>query len=220
VLRGDHLPLTLTRRIVRKDGAIRISRLMRHTTHASGGDRIETEERFRQFAELVDDAIFVADPPLTQIQYVNTRFETIWGTSMTELVRRPRVIFETVLPEHRTELAALFEGDTPGHAHEAVPLALVVNELGTNAIKRRAPGAAVDDSLQALADGLALEISSIGSLPAGFDVARLEPSPSGLGLVKALLPRRGARLELTQRGERVVARAELTLPALRDRAAG
>jgi PAS domain S-box-containing protein len=517
-LRGEHLPSTLTRRMLRKDGAMRICRLMRHTTYASDGSRIElitlhdetdeirmqqrlraywqrferffeqapvglmicdatgrvalvnraledivgrsrdrligspdslgdhgaveagrpggrqrmtwtrddgstrwidrtdrdledldgrpmrltvlhdvtrernlreelieTEERFRQFAELVDDAIFVADPGLTQIQYVNTRFETIWGTSMTELLQRPRAIFDNVLPEHRTDVACLFDGQSLGAAHEsvlqlqhprlgvrsvrlrvygeqadrpgvpppadgassarlfavaeditetlrleqarledaikqrdmlvrevhhriknnlqgvagllqqsassrpelaeplaevvgriqaiaqvhglqvrdgealvarrvvvavfenlgrafglampvevidpdaverwllpeqeAVPLALVINELGTNAIKHRWPGAAVEVTLQSLPDGLALEIRSAGTLPAGFDIARLGPSPSGLGLVKALLPRRGARLDLTQLGDRVTARAELTIPALRERAA-
>jgi two-component sensor histidine kinase len=101
---------------------------------------------------------------------------------------------------------------------EAVPLALVVNELGTNAIKHRAPGAPIDVRLESLADGLAIEIAGEGRLPDGFDLARLGPSPSGLGLVKALLPRRGARIELAQRGPRVVARAELCLPALRERA--
>jgi PAS domain S-box-containing protein len=345
---------------------------------------IETEERFRQFAELVDDAIFVADPGLTQIQYVNTRFETIWGTPMTELVQRPRAIFDNVLAEHRTDVAGLFDGKALGAAHEtvlrlqhprlglrsvrlrvygehtgrpgtlareagsaaarlfavaeditetlrlelarledaikqrdmlvrevhhriknnlqgvagllqqsassrpelaeplaevvgriqaiaqvhglqvrdgealvarrivvavfenlgrafglampvvvpdadaverwllpeqeAVPLALVINELGTNAIKHRRPGAPVEVTLQALPDGLALEIHSAGTLPPGFDFTQVGLSPSGLGLVKALLPRRGARLELTQRGDRVTARAELTMPALRDRA--
>jgi hypothetical protein len=71
--------------------------------------------------------------------------------------------------------------------------------------------------LSPLENGLALEIVSPGSLPEGFDFARLGPSPSGLGLVKALLPRRGARLDLAQRGEQVTARAEITRPALRER---
>jgi PAS domain S-box-containing protein len=516
-LRGEHLPSTLTRRIVRADGAVRVCRLMRHTTHASDGQRIElitlhdeteeirmqqrlraywqrferffeqapvglmisdsngrvalvnrmledivgrqrdrligspdalgeadfdasgrggvrmrtawtrddgstrwidridreledldgrpmrltvvhdvtrernlrdelieTEERFRQFAELVDDAIVVADPKLSQVQYVNTRFEAIWGLSMTALVQRPSGLFDNVAPEQRAMVAALLDGHTVGHAHEAVirlehprlgsrsvrlrvygqgaqeaagsgaagdataarvfvmaeditetlrleqarlddaikqrdmlvrevhhriknnlqgvagllqqsassrpelaaalaevvgriqaiaqvhglqvredeslvavrvvaavfenlgrafgiaipvvaddgpalerwllpdqeavPLALVVNELGTNAIKHRAPGAPIDVRLESLADGLAIEIAGEGRLPDGFDLARLGPSPSGLGLVKALLPRRGARIELAQRGPRVVARAELCLPALRERA--
>ena len=101
---------------------------------------------------------------------------------------------------------------------EAVPLALVFNELGTNAIKHRTAGGSVTVRMRALHDGLSLEIASPGALPEGFEFARLGPSPSGLGLVKALLPRRGARLELLQHDGWVTARAELTLPALRERA--
>jgi PAS domain S-box-containing protein len=345
---------------------------------------IETEERFRQFAELVDDAIFVAEPALARVHYVNGRFEGVWGMARSELVRHPHGLLDAVAPAQRAEVAALFDGQAAGHAHEAlirlehpasgtrtvrlrvfgrrvagpadegadavenaadrlfavaedvtetlrleqarledaikqrdmlvrevhhriknnlqgvagllqqsastrpelavplsevvgriqaiaqvhglqvrdgealvlrrvaaavfdnlgrtfglelsvrvddpdaverwtlpeqeaVPLALVFNELGTNAIKHRRPGSAVDVRLRALPDGLALEIASTGTLPEGFDFARLGPSPSGLGLVKALLPRRGARLELLQRDDRVTARAELTMPAVRER---
>jgi PAS domain S-box-containing protein len=341
---------------------------------------IETEERFRQFAELVDDAIFVAEPGLEQVHYVNGRFEGTWGMARSELVRDPRGLLDAVLPAQRDQVAALFDGQAAGHANEAlirlehpqtgtrtirlrvfgrrvattedpgdgaadrlfavaedvtetlrleqarledaikqrdmlvrevhhriknnlqgvagllqqsastrpelaeplaevvgriqaiaqvhglqvrdgealvvrrvaaavfdnlgrtfgielavqvedpdaverwtlpeqeaVPLALVFNELGTNAIKHRRPGSCVGVRLLALPDGIALEIASTGALPEGFDFARLGPSPSGLGLVKALLPRRGARLELAQRDDRVVARTELTTPAVRER---
>ena len=102
---------------------------------------------------------------------------------------------------------------------EAVPLALVVNELGTNAIKHRVPNAAVFVRLGALPDGLVLEIQHRGSLPEAFDFDRLEPGPSGLGLVRALLPRRGARLDYLSQGDQIIARAELTRPALRERGA-
>mgnify|MGYP000878145123 CR=1 FL=1 len=513
-LRGEHLPATLTRRILHRDGTMRICRLMRHTTHASDGSRIElitlhdeteeirmqqrlraywqrferffeqapvglmisdaggrvalvnrmledivgrprdrligspdalgearfglegrggtrqrtalvrddgstrwidridreledldgrpmrltvvhdvtrernlrdelieTEERFRQFAELVDDAIFVASPGLGRVHYVNARFETIWGLDRSELVRAPRSLLDALEPAFRDEVTALFDGQPVGHANEAlvrlehpgsgtrsirlrvfghrtgtpdgttgdegeadrlfaiaedvtetlrleqarledalkqrdmlvrevhhriknnlqgvagllqqsastrpelgqplaevvgriqaiaqvhglqvrdgealvlrrvaaavfenlgrtfgielalhvddeavdrwllpeqeaVPLALVFNELGTNAIKHRDPGARVEVRLAPIPDGIALEVESRGTLPEGFDFSRLGPSPSGLGLVKALLPRRGARLELTQRGACVAARAELTVPAVRER---
>lgn len=344
---------------------------------------IETEERFRQFAELVDDAIFVADPGLERVHYANGRFEAIWGTPMAELVREPGVLYAHISPEHHATVAALFRSDAPepsneamirvehprhgarsirlrvygrplaahgdepnradgraaqrlfavaedvtetlrleqarlddaieqrdmlvrevhhriknnlqgvagllqqsassrpelgeplaevvgriqaiaqvhglqvrdGEAlvlrrvaaavfdnlgrtfgielalhvddeaavdrwqlseQEAVPLALVFNELGTNAIKHRTPGSGVRVRMFGIDDGLVMEIASRGALPEGFDFARLGPSPSGLGLVKALLPRRGARLHLAQHDDVVIAHAELTLPALRE----
>jgi two-component sensor histidine kinase len=101
--------------------------------------------------------------------------------------------------------------------HEAVPLALVINELGTNAIKYRAQrdqGIAV--RLVPRSDGMELRIENVGRLPDGFDLARIASGVSGLGLVKALLPRRGARLSLEQLGPLVISRLELATPALRE----
>jgi PAS domain S-box-containing protein len=106
----------------------------------------------------------------------------------------------------------------PGHGlpeQEAVPLALTVNELGTNAIKHRADGAAaVHCRLEESAAGLTVEIRNPGRLAPDFDFASYPPGASGLGLIKALLPRRGARLQFTQDGDEVVVRLELTAPAV------
>jgi PAS domain S-box-containing protein len=103
---------------------------------------------------------------------------------------------------------------------EAVPLALVINELGTNAIKHRCEGGQVDAQLSAEPDGLLLVIRNDGSLPVGFDFAKMNASPSGLGLVKAMLPRRGTRLTFTEEHGRVTAALKLAAPALRPRGPG
>ena len=52
--------------------------------------------------------------------------------------------------------------------------------------------------------------------PAEFDLAQIAASVSGLGLVKALLPRRGARLTLEQAGSLVAARLQLFPPSIRE----
>jgi PAS domain S-box-containing protein len=100
---------------------------------------------------------------------------------------------------------------------EAVPLALVINELGTNALKHRA-GRDLPITVRILPrpDGLELRIEQPGELKPGFDLARISSSVSGLGLVKALLPRRGARLAIEQEGHSVVTRLELSPPAIRE----
>jgi two-component sensor histidine kinase len=101
--------------------------------------------------------------------------------------------------------------------HEAVPLALVINELGTNAIKHRGSreqGIAV--RLLPRAAGLELRIENAGRLKDDFDLARIASGVSGLGLVKALLPRRGARLSIEQLGPLVISRLDLGPPALRE----
>jgi PAS domain S-box-containing protein len=100
---------------------------------------------------------------------------------------------------------------------EAVPLALVINELGTNAIKyRESRDLTLDVRIEARADGLAVQIQNAGRLPAGFELGRISSGVSGLGLVKALLPRRGAQLSLEQKEDRVIATLDLSPPAVRE----
>lgn len=100
---------------------------------------------------------------------------------------------------------------------EAVPLALVINELGTNAIKyRESRDLTLDVRVESRADGLAVRIQNAGRLPAGFDLGRISSGVSGLGLVKALLPRRGAQFTLEQEDDRVTATLDLSAPAVRE----
>jgi PAS domain S-box-containing protein len=100
---------------------------------------------------------------------------------------------------------------------EAVPLALVINELGTNAIKYRASrDAPILVRLLPRPDGVELRLENAGQLKAGFDLSKIASSVSGLGLVKALLPRRGARLSIEQASGAVITRVELYPPAIRE----
>jgi PAS domain S-box-containing protein len=98
---------------------------------------------------------------------------------------------------------------------EAVPVALVVNELGTNAIKHRSPEGGVRASIALRDRSLVLSIANDGRLPDGFSLERLPTSPSGLGLIKALLPRRGTRLTLQPQGDAVLAELHLGAPVIR-----
>ncbi len=100
---------------------------------------------------------------------------------------------------------------------EAVPLALVINELGTNAIKyRESRDLTLDVRIESRAEGLAVQIQNAGRLPSGFDLDHVASGVSGLGLVKALLPRRGARLTIVQDEDRVKATLDLSPPAVRE----
>jgi PAS domain S-box-containing protein len=101
--------------------------------------------------------------------------------------------------------------------NEAVPLALVINELGTNAIKHRANRTdPVRVRVAGRSDGMEFVIENSGQLAPGFSLADIAASVSGLGLVKALLPRRGARLTLETAGTLVLTRLLLAPPAVRE----
>ena len=98
---------------------------------------------------------------------------------------------------------------------EAIPVALVLNELLTNAIKHGAGGGGVRCALQADGAEVVVHIAGRGRLPAGFSLAQVPGGVSGLGLVRALLPRRSAELVIEQRGDDVVAEVRLRPPSVR-----
>jgi PAS domain S-box-containing protein len=96
---------------------------------------------------------------------------------------------------------------------EAIPVALMVNELMTNAIKH-GPGGPVQCRLAIEGEGIRIEVRSAGQLPPGFDLNQVRGGVSGLGLIRALLPRRGAGFSLTAEGGEVVARIDLRPPSV------
>jgi PAS domain S-box-containing protein len=99
---------------------------------------------------------------------------------------------------------------------ESIPVALTVNELLTNAIKHGTGDTAVPVRcvLQARGPSVCIRIASAARLPLDFELARIRGGVSGLGLVRALLPRRSASLVLEQRGDDVVAEVQLHPPSV------
>ncbi len=96
---------------------------------------------------------------------------------------------------------------------EAIPIALTLNELLGNALKHGGQGR-VDCALSSGGDEVQLEIRNDGRLPEGFSLERVGTGVYGLGLVRALLPRRSATLTLAPEGARVLARVTLRPPSL------
>lgn len=96
---------------------------------------------------------------------------------------------------------------------EAVPVAMVLNELLMNAAKHGARGAGPIE-VEAVRFGaqVAINVGNDGVLPPRFDFEQGRHIGTGLGLVRSLLPSRGARLSIEERGERVVATLMLGPP--------
>jgi PAS domain S-box-containing protein len=102
---------------------------------------------------------------------------------------------------------------------DSIPIALTINELFTNAIKHSAPaaGAPATDIHCRIACGDAtvmITIANHGTLVPGFSLAGIPAGVSGLGLVRSLLPRKGAKMAIEADGDRVVAKLELAPPAV------
>jgi len=99
---------------------------------------------------------------------------------------------------------------------EAVPLALVLNELICNAIKHGgAKGhAKIMLNHQPHADSIRLTIYNTGQIPAGFGLDDTTGFGTGLQLVASLLPRAGARLTWEQQGDLVITTLDLDEPVI------
>ena len=101
---------------------------------------------------------------------------------------------------------------------EAVPVALVVSELLTNALKHGGDAVLEEGGevlVSQLDGGLAVEVRHPAPpLPAGFDFERGCGTGTGLELVRALLPPRGASLGFHWADGTMTARLELRAPVL------
>ena len=99
---------------------------------------------------------------------------------------------------------------------ESIPIALTLNELLTNAVKHSAggDGPEVRCTLECGDGGVRVAIANAGRLAPGFDLARVPGGVSGLGLVRALLPRRSAGLTLAQVDGEVVATVRIGPPGV------
>ena len=99
---------------------------------------------------------------------------------------------------------------------ESIPIALSLNELLTNAVKHSVAtaDAEVVCTLESGPTGVCIRVANPGRLPRGFDIARIPGGVSGLGLVRALLPRRSASLSLEQAGDQVVATIRVDSPGV------
>ncbi|MEQ1601749.1 MAG: PAS domain-containing protein [Methylophilaceae bacterium] len=99
---------------------------------------------------------------------------------------------------------------------EAVPLALVLNELIINAVKHGDQSVGVKIKLrhEPQPDMIQVSITNPGQLPANFDFHTQTGIGTGLQLVASLLPRSGADLAWEQREDNVCVRLQLAPPII------
>jgi two-component sensor histidine kinase len=117
----------------------------------------------------------------------------------------------------RCRVAGVSAGEWTLPEVEAIPIALTINELLTNAVKHSSSanvGEAIDCVLECGESGVQVAISNRARLPSGFNLARIPNGVSGLGLVRALLPKRSASLAIEQAADVVVATVSLSPPGV------
>jgi PAS domain S-box-containing protein len=69
----------------------------------------ESEERFRQLAENVEEVLLLFDPQVNKVFYVSPAYEKVWGRSCESLYANPRSFLAGIHPDDRPTIAASLE---------------------------------------------------------------------------------------------------------------
>ena len=91
----------------------------------------ETEERFRQLAENVEEVFFLITPDWNEILYISPAYETVWGRSCRSLYEAPRSWMDAVLEEDRPRAVAAVEDGVAGLLAKVFPEYRIVRPDGT-----------------------------------------------------------------------------------------
>ncbi len=85
------------------DTAVRLARVALERVHAETA-LINSEARFRELAENIQDVFYNRDIRTGQILYVSPGYEKIWGRSCESVYAEPESYLDAVLPEHEPML--------------------------------------------------------------------------------------------------------------------
>ncbi len=66
----------------------------------------ESEERFRQLAENIDEVFWVCNAAATEMYYISPAYERIWGRTCESVMNSPRSFFDAVHPDDLEPLLA------------------------------------------------------------------------------------------------------------------
>jgi len=84
--------------------AVAVSRSLRERQLADLALR-ESEARFRQLAENINEVFWITDPTRAQVLYVSPAYEKIWGRACDQLYATPHPWPDAIHPEDRARLA-------------------------------------------------------------------------------------------------------------------
>ncbi|MFM2052264.1 MAG: hypothetical protein RL456_301 [Pseudomonadota bacterium] len=80
---------------------------------------MESETRFRQLADTLDDVVWLADGRTRRLLYISPAVERVWGFRIPELLDDPERWIEAVHPDDRVRLLATLHADTGTGTTEA-----------------------------------------------------------------------------------------------------
>jgi PAS domain S-box-containing protein len=76
----------------------------------------ESEQKFRQMAETINEIFWMSDPNSARMLYVSSAYEEIWGRTCQSVYEQPMSWVEAICPEDREDAIASFEKQARGEA--------------------------------------------------------------------------------------------------------
>ncbi len=74
----------------------------------------QSEERFREIAETIQDVFFINSPDLKQLDYISPAYEGIWGRSCASLYAHPEAWLDAIHPDDRDRISKAIEQQMEG----------------------------------------------------------------------------------------------------------
>jgi len=125
-------------RLIRRDGASTWARVTTSVIRDAGGrplhfmsvlhdisaqvlaeqERRETELRFRQVTENINEVFWLTDPSMSEILYVSPAYETVWGRRVENLYLSPREWILAIHPEDRPRVTEAAQAMRVGGAYD------------------------------------------------------------------------------------------------------
>jgi PAS domain S-box-containing protein len=91
--------------LIKRAGQIALIAIERKQTESA---LQESEERFRHMADTIPEVIWITSLEPEKVLYVSPSFERIWGLPVEDLYENPRLWMETIHPEDRERVVAMF----------------------------------------------------------------------------------------------------------------
>lgn len=76
----------------------------------------ESEQRFRQLAENINEVFWLFDVEAARVLYVSPAYEKVWGRTRQSLYEQPRSFLDAIFPEDRQRVASRLLDQALGHA--------------------------------------------------------------------------------------------------------
>jgi len=73
----------------------------------------ESEERFRQLAENIDEVFWIVSPDWNEVIYISSAYERVWGRSCKSLYEHPRSWMDSIFEEDRPQIEDMIAGRGP-----------------------------------------------------------------------------------------------------------